>query len=54
MADPQSYPKPLRSKITSALSRLVLKATEDSKKPQSFRLAVGGTLDRPSGTHASR
>jgi hypothetical protein len=54
VADPQSYPRPLKNKVSSALSKLLLKAAEDARKPQSFRLAKGGALDRPKGTHASR
>jgi hypothetical protein len=54
VADPTTYPKRLQNDISNSLKRLIQKATTDAKKPQSFRLAVGGALDKPSGTHSSR
>lgn len=54
MAAPESYPRALQTRVSTSLSRLLQKATQDSKKPQSFRLAQGGALDRPKDTHASR
>ena len=54
MAAPQAYPKRLQSEIAGSLKRLLQKATSDTQKPQSFRLAVGGVLKKPPGAHASR
>jgi hypothetical protein len=52
--DSHVVPSNIHSQVRSSLHRLVEQARQDAKKPQSFVLAKGGALPRPSGADAKR
>jgi hypothetical protein len=52
--DVTSIPDVLRTKTAGSLGRLLEQAERDSHKPQSYTLAVGGTLKTPPEIHAKR
>ena len=49
-----TLPQALQQNIKNQLNLLINKATEDSTKPASYKLAVGGALPRPANTDATK
>jgi hypothetical protein len=51
--DPQNFPEPLHSKMDLMVQKLVNKARDDSIKPTSYKLAVGGALPKSKNSFSS-
>lgn len=52
--DPAMFPESLRNTIATKITKLLNKAKDDSTKPTSYKLAVGGALPLPTSFRASR
>lgn len=52
--DPTAFPESLRNAITTKISNMLNKAKDDSTKPTSYKLAVGGALPLPTPFRACR
>ena len=50
--DPDKLPSTLKGRTEKAVQKILHKLDEDSVKPTSYRLAVGGVLPIPDGAHA--